>query len=411
MKSLNQKEIEELVARLKSLIGATLNGVFCKYPMVTLEFYSKGVQFYVLIDLSPAKPVCIISNEHPPIKLVKNHKPITLFLKAHFIGKKMSDVEYSSEKGRVFVIKFNEGQESLEVRLFPHGQNLIANTENKTVAWHKPKDIIPQKTDVVESYEVRSPEEILVQWKKAKEPKKHTDDPLKDFRKKQKKILTAIQKLEQENKKQIQLQDQWKLLASELSKNLEKPLLSFEFYNPQKLPVENMAIAYEKVKIMTKKIKGQKERLQELKLELNELTPQDIAKKIEKSPPVRHLKVNKLKKWVLSSGVTVAIGRNAKENTDLLRQAKAWDLWLHLKDYPGAYGFVYRARNQNISDIELRKVAMWVAKMSLKSKWDKMKGEKINVLVAECRYVQPIKGDKLGRVTYKKAKYLVIVAE
>ena len=48
-------------------------------------------------------------------------------------------------------------------------------------------------------------------------------------------------------------------------------------------------------------------------------------------------------------GWTIFIGRSGKENDDILRHyAKGFDLWLHARDYSGAYVFVRAQKNKSI---------------------------------------------------------------
>ncbi len=54
-----------------------------------------------------------------------------------------------------------------------------------------------------------------------------------------------------------------------------------------------------------------------------------------------------------------AMGKNAGENLKLLRQAKSWDLWIHLKDYPSAYAILQKPKDKNVSDQVLIQASQW----------------------------------------------------
>ena len=54
---------------------------------------------------------------------------------------------------------------------------------------------------------------------------------------------------------------------------------------------------------------------------------------------------------------------------------------------------------------DLRLVSEWLVKENFK---DKLSGTKYAVVYVECRHVRPIKGDKLGRVTYHEGRELLI---
>ena len=111
------------------------------------------------------------------------------------------------------------------------------------------------------------------------------------------------------------------------------------------------------------------------------------------------------RKLHLASGALAYCGRSASDNLALLRQARAWDYWFHLRDYPGAHAIIHRQRDQEISEKELQQVAEWVVKESVSSK-SILDGQKLAVVIVECRFVRPIKGDRLGRVTYHSEKTL-----
>lgn len=101
----------------------------------------------------------------------------------------------------------------------------------------------------------------------------------------------------------------------------------------------------------------------------------------------------------LASGLVAFIGKSAADNLKILRQARAWDYWLHLKDGPSAYVILKRDKGQTVSDQDLREAAVWLASQSKVGKI----GEEVSadVVVVECRHVKPIKGDRLGRATYQ----------
>jgi predicted ribosome quality control (RQC) complex YloA/Tae2 family protein len=101
------------------------------------------------------------------------------------------------------------------------------------------------------------------------------------------------------------------------------------------------------------------------------------------------------------------MGKSAKDNIDLLRKAKSWDYWIHLKDYSSAYAIIHRQKEQSVSEQDLIKCAQWLIKEGRNEKKTQI-GGRFSVVVAECRYVRPLKGDKLGRVTYHDAREILI---
>jgi hypothetical protein len=113
----------------------------------------------------------------------------------------------------------------------------------------------------------------------------------------------------------------------------------------------------------------------------------------------------KLRKLQLVSSVAY-LGKSARDNLGLIRAARAWDLWVHLKDMPGAHAVIFRAKNQVITESELRQVAGWIWSESQSGSLKKTNLNLIDFdfLVAEIRFVKPIKGDRVGRVRVQKFK-------
>jgi predicted ribosome quality control (RQC) complex YloA/Tae2 family protein len=79
-----------------------------------------------------------------------------------------------------------------------------------------------------------------------------------------------------------------------------------------------------------------------------------------------------------------------------------------VKDQASAHAILFRPKGAKIPDETLRKASQWLIKMSLGSKYKNHLGEKFEILSTECRFVSPIKGDRLGRVTYRNEKVFVV---
>ncbi|MBY0386123.1 DUF814 domain-containing protein, partial [bacterium] len=103
------------------------------------------------------------------------------------------------------------------------------------------------------------------------------------------------------------------------------------------------------------------------------------------------------------------IGKSAEDNLKILRKSKAWHLWLHIKDLPGSHGIIAFDKSVKVPLEIVREVALWVVEQSLSAKQrESWKGVKCDVIYCECRFVTPIRGDKLGRVTFKNEKAISI---
>ncbi len=171
----------------------------------------------------------------------------------------------------------------------------------------------------------------------------------------------------------------------------------------------NIEQAFSKAKQLSAKKDGARQRQESLIQEIKKLEISQYSPKVQKNSLIDLMKKTEAKgrKLHLESGAIVYLGKSGADNLALLRQAKAWDLWVHLRDFPGAHAIIHKTREQPISDSEMRQVANWVAKESLATKSLSL-GQKVEVIYVECRFVKPIKGDKLGRVNYHSEKSLIV---
>ena len=176
-----------------------------------------------------------------------------------------------------------------------------------------------------------------------------------------------------------------------------------------------MQKCFEKAKAAKNKISGASLRLQTLKQELNGLSDLSESKfeaylqlqqKKTKANVVRKVE-GRLRKTKLASGITAYMGKSAADNMTLLRNSKPHDLWMHLKDYPSAHAVIHRQKNNNLADSDLVSVGKWLVSEGL-SKSQTQMGGKYSVVIVECRHVKPLKGDKMGRVTYHNAREILI---
>ena len=92
-------------------------------------------------------------------------------------------------------------------------------------------------------------------------------------------------------------------------------------------------------------------------------------------------------------GHTVRVGRNARENDALLREARPNDLWFHTKGFPGAHVILRRSGKAPIPKAAIEAAARLAAQFS------KAKGERrVKVSYAPVRYVRKPKGAPAGLV-------------
>ncbi|MBS1971079.1 MAG: DUF814 domain-containing protein [Bdellovibrionales bacterium] len=426
MKAMSLLELRTLVTELGSLLeDAQLQDVISNDRGLALGF--RGTQhFWLTLDMNPSNPFCLVFADYCPFKKGSKPKPIALFLNSHGKNLYFRKIWLAEDYGRVLHIELANSQKVCELKLIliPRQANMLVESEGKSIAWEKPRELqvqtetgeLPEPRDIGEIHE-----EWLAEFQGGARP---SIDPRAQWEKKKTKDLEKKRKALEEIERTLAENSSEKYY--ELGSYLKS--ISPEDFTPKKVPTEwhglldfkqklfaNIEMVFEKGKQAANKVQGTEERrkiLVEEIVKLEKSTFESSQRDQGARPKVDDLMKNteaKGRKLHLESGAIVYCGKSAADNLALLRRAKAWDYWLHLKDYPGAHAIVHRSRDQELPFEELQKAALWVLKESLSSKTF-MPGEKYAVVIVECRFVRPIKGDKLGRVTYHSEKQFMVTA-
>ncbi|MCE3009720.1 MAG: hypothetical protein LW875_03810 [Proteobacteria bacterium] len=414
MKALNQKELESLVLFLnEKALGSQLQKVWTFDQGVVLELYREQ-SHWVVIDLRQQLPFLLWLSEEPRLHEVK--KPVALFLNSHAKNLRVCDIRIVSEKGRVLQISFGSGDRQclLEAILIPRAGNLKVEKGEKSIWWEKPTELsispLQQSFDLRENLDFENLFEEFQNLYWRKKPSGERGDPRpKDLEKKRNALVRLqTQNLEKDISRYLEMGELLKYEATvpEVLKDLWRQGLSVS---------ENRERAFAQAKDLRLKLKGQTQRQLQLQAEIEkierDLQENPIPKTVQLPSKTKGLLEKaeaKGRKKVLASGLVAVMGKSAADNLSILRRAQAWDLWIHLKDFPSAYAVLSRNRNQNVSQGEILEVARWLVQ-EFESKKQKSFG-KLDVLVAECRHVKPIKGDKIGRVTYHNAQVYTLAS-
>jgi predicted ribosome quality control (RQC) complex YloA/Tae2 family protein len=409
-------EIERIVAELQTCLDSKVQNIFFSKKGLGIELFRAHKTSYLWFDMDPTNPLILLVGKLPTsIKLLKS-VPLLLFLKAHLLGKRISEITHIKEFGRVIEFQFGyENPLKLELRLFPHGVNAIAHFEKKRVAFDRIKEI--KTSDAKEAPDresVRSLIEISQNWLDLKSNKsKNIQTSLesaenlkfKEIKKKENALDKTLKHLEELKN------DKWSKLGEWLKSNqtLKVPKEFSDYIDPKKSFSQNIQISFAKAKKNHEKISGTQDRIDILKDEIKKLKETDPNNFLKSNEPP--LKSKKSDNWsgyrfILNPKVEVFVGKSAQENLTILRYAQSWDYWMHIKDYPGAHGIIRRPRNFEITDEEFQKVGQFIAAKSKKSAHFLGQGESFEVLIVECRYVKTLKSDKLGRVSYSNERVL-----
>ncbi|UYL09780.1 DUF814 domain-containing protein [Bdellovibrio sp. SKB1291214] len=412
MKAMTQQELNNFVQHFSQVLeGAQLQEVIANDRGLALSFHNR-TQFWMVLDLVPNTPMMLVFENHCPFKKGPKPKPVGLFLNSNAKNLYVAEFKALNQYGRVAVLTLANTsiQCELEIRLIPKQCNLVVRAQGKTIAWERPMDL--KEAPAVENPpEPRSLVQLHEEWlSEQKQDKKPSLDPVAQWEKqrqkdleKKRKALDEIQK-QIDNDKHLEWQEVGNFLVAHRS--IEVPEHLKPYVNARESLSWNIETAFSKAKQLVAKKDGARDRLAELQKEIAQLEKSQYREKQSAKPglvDLMHKADARGRKFTLNSGALAYCGKSAADNLALLRQAKAWDYWLHLKDYPGAHAIIHRQRDQEISQADIQEVASWVARESLSSK-SLMVGQKVAVVMVECRFVRPIKGDKLGRVTYHSEK-------
>ena len=395
VKALNQIELDQLIVFCRPLLGSELNRVQQVGELFRLQFYGPSGSFWLNLNLKPGQTLMALSQSATKLdrKGSKGKSPVVLFLDSHFKGRPLDTIEPLADFGRVFKMVF-QGAE-IEIRLIPTQPNLIARAAGKSISWNRIKEMTPVTSSFTDQTPVRSPLDLLRDLESLMVQPIASglsiEKPPEDFTKKRE---TLISRLESDLEKK--LGSDLLRLAEVVRQTWDEGVCVQEIVKvfPEKKSSSFPALkdwVFAEEKRAKEKIKRLQDRIEELKTEL----PPRPA--VAKPGPKTREKVS-YKTLRLSTGDRLFVGKNAHENLKLLRAAQPWYLWLHIKDIPAAYGIVELNRGQVLNESVVTESALAYLAELRKRYPGKLNDSKTEVIIAECRHVRPIKGEKLGRV-------------
>lgn len=414
MKALAENEIENLVQTLQVYVGAKAQELIVTDQICGLGvFQNPGGLSWLWFQNHTWWPV-LLPLKNPPFYKNTSVKPLLLFLRAHLLGLTIKSITRDQQLGRAVVVNFGHHEKMVELsfHLWPHGGNVIAKTDSNIMRLQKMSAPKEQTTLLnAERPEPRSLEQILREWSESLEniPKAKNEKKVEvqDIRAKQiKKLERTIAKVEAEvaNKKQVP----WRKIGEALQaqQNLEVPAEWEVFIDKRRKLSWNIENSFSQAKENEKKLAATELRLQILHEELqkwqqSEVVPIEVEGKIPKAATKKNKEaLSKFRSYPIADGVRLLIGRNAQENLAILRAARAWDFWCHLRDYPGSHGIISREKNQSIGGAVIHQAAQMLLKQTFGQKVAQHQDELFDMVVTQCRFVKPIRGDRLGRVNY-----------
>jgi predicted ribosome quality control (RQC) complex YloA/Tae2 family protein len=431
--ALTLNEIASIAADLQPLVGAQLQECMQTTSELGLAFYHAGQTTWLWFDLNPLRPLVVrLPGTKPPARK-KISRPLTLFLRSRFLGRRLTTVRADVARGRLLVFNFHRSENEdaieeleLEVRLFPHGQNIIARDEEKSIAELKPKDM-PTSQAPVETEAPRTWPEIEEQWRelqttRVKGVAASAQDSVgierewqRQVEKKEKALERMREELEKKLSTPLALLGEWLKTHRTLKLTDDTPPEWRELLNEKKSLAWNIENSFHRAKENARKASGSRLRIVTVEAELAKLKAAGPGKIKPAHEQKQGGKENLLaradatgRRFALAADLDVYIGKSAADNLALLRRAQPFDYWLHLREQPGSHAIMRRTRTRNVTDAEFKQAGIWVIEQSVKKRASELKGERFDLLIVECRYVRPIKGDKIGRVNYSNDRVMTI---
>lgn len=429
-KPLTLGEIITIATELQALVGSQLQDCIQTTSEFGLSFYHNGESIWLWADLNPRAPVLVRVHGKPP-KRKKVPRPLTLFTKSRITGRRLASVHADLARGRVLVFAFHRAPDEnetgpceIELHLFPSGQNIIARDGARSVAENKPKPFTGNEIFTVEPGRPWS--EIEDAWQGRAAAVKVQAAPAdanvieREWRRlvdKKEKALTKMRAdLDAKKSSIFREAADWLKAQGHVPSVNDVPGAFRNVINFDAAFSSNIEGLYARAKDNVRKQEGSRDRIAMVERELQELRSRGAGGFVKKKEAsAQRERANLLaradargRKHLIGEDLEVYIGKSAGDNLALLRRAQPFDYWLHLRDQPGAHAIMRRTRTRNVTDAEFFDAGRWVVEQTLGKRSEELAGERHDMLIVECRYVRPIKGDKLGRVHYTNDRVMAL---
>ena len=443
-------EIVDLRSELMTWVGAqfqdvVIDGIKGEEPRsIRLGFFWTGGVRWIVFDYRVQAPLLMLFDGHdgvpmtPPKTAGKVRRPIELFLRSKHIGRRLRDVQLRTEDGRALDLVFDPnpdgGDVVIELKIYPHGRNIRAISGAQSITEFKPlvkEDTPSGDSDGARSFESIDPlspsrarHELALSWMEHVKPRRGETgskaggelmkSPLERKLEKRKKALAKVREeiLSKESSPAREI-GEWLKTHQTLETPSDWPATRAKMVDGEKSLAENIERLFATAKSQERKLDGTRARASEIESEIAQLERKLARGEIDDQKvstgggfsaggrrDLFEAAQARGRKFQVADDLIVYLGKNAAENLAILRKAQPFDLWLHLRDRPGAHAILRRNRGRVVTDAELLKAGTYVAEQTMKRRAIEMKGEVFDLLVVECRFVRPIKGDRMGRVHY-----------
>ena len=182
------------------------------------------------------------------------------------------------------------------------------------------------------------------------------------------------------------------------NENLEK---YYQRYRKDKRASE---MAKEEAEEIRKEIAATEEKYSAL---LEGASPEKLRKETEKPADSRKDDAKKPGVWVSVKGFDIIIGRNAKENDEILRHyTRGSDIWLHTRDYAGGYVIIKAQKGKSVP----LPILLDAASLAIHYSKAKKSG-KADLYYTEVKYLRRAKDGKTGLVLPTQERNLSVTLD
>lgn len=439
--SLNWKELELILSELPlegSYIQKTTEHTISSFTFSMFSRTEKAWLLYVEVS-TPYSRVCRTGIMR---KKDRNAQRFQQYLNAHVVGRKVGKVwQYPFD--RAFSMELVSGEDTikLHIRLYSGpGANIIITDSDDNILellYRRPgrneergrKLVIEERMDEgnrtfsVRSYDGPSFNEFIDKTSSIESSDERKAELVEKIKEKRDKELAALNdKLSRQLKRKDETKgfEETKRVADLLAGSIwsvRKGMRSVELddwergerisvsLDPALSPNENLEklyqryrkdkraseLAEEEAENIRKEIEATEEKYRLLletgsaeKLRRESEKPKDVRKDDDKKPGV----------WVSVRGFDIIVGRNAKENDEILRHyTRGSDLWLHTRDYAGGYVIIKAQKGKSVP----LPVLLDAASLAIHYSKAKKNG-KADLYYTEVKYLRRAKDGKTGLV-------------
>ncbi len=361
----------------------------------TLSMFSREEKAWLLY-FEIATPDAVVCRTEKMRKKAEGAQRFTQYMRAHFTGRKVTSVR-QLPFDRAFVMKLTNSEDTISVlvRLFSGiGANIIVMDEDDTILelmYRRPqrgeekgrKLVIDERTSEGDKhFEVRPWEgdsfnRFIDEHGRAKATAEENDRQLERLQEKRDKELATLSerlRRQEERVKATSVYEEARKAADILSASIHlvsKGMSRIELpdwdgnimaisLDPALSPNENLEklyqryrkdkktyqMALEEAEETRKAIRDTEEKYNAL---IEEGNMQKISRENAKEDRSRIQQDTRPGIRVNVSGWDIIIGRSAKENDEILRRdAKGMDIWMHTRDYSGAYVIIKAKRDKTV---------------------------------------------------------------